>query len=106
LIKNYGRILTLMSPFIPHISSECLSNIDQKTSKWPVVSKEDLIEENVNFVVQINGKKRALLNVKRDVDEKTILKEVHENKETEKFLQNQKIVKIIFIPNRLINIIL
>ena len=106
LVRNYAKILTLMSPFIPHFSSECLSNIDQKISKWPVVSKEDLIEENVNFVVQINGKKRALLSVKRDLDQKAILKEVHINKGAEKFLQNQKILKIIFVPNRLINIIL
>jgi len=106
LIENYGRILTLMNPFIPHFSSECLSNLDQKSLKWPLVSKEDLIEENINFVVQINGKKRALLNVKRDVSKEIILKEIHGNKETEKFLQNQKILKIIFIPNRLINIIL
>ncbi len=106
LIENYGRILTLMNPFIPHFSSECLSNLDQKSLKWPLVSKEDLIEESINFVVQINGKKRALLNVKRDVSKEIILKEIHGNKETEKFLQNQKILKIIFIPNRLINIIL
>ncbi len=106
LIENYRKILILMSPFIPHFTSECLNNINQNRINWPVVSKKELIEENVNFVIQINGKKRALLNVKRDTDEKNILKEIQLNKETEKLLKNQRIQKTIFVSNRLINIII
>ena len=64
-----------------------------------------VIEDNINFVIQINGKKKALLEVKRDIDEKTILKKIQETgNETEKFLKDQKIKKTIFIPNKLINI--
>jgi leucyl-tRNA synthetase len=106
LIENYIKILTLMNPFMPHLSNECLSSIKQKVDNWPKVSKEDLIEENINFVVQLNGKKRALLNVKRDLDEESILKEILKNIETEKLLKNQRIQKTIFVSNRLINIIL
>ena len=106
LIANYSKILTLMSPFIPHFSSECLSTIKIEGMKWPIVVKEDLIEENINFVVQINGKKRGLLNVKRNTIEKSILKEILNNKDTEKLLLDQKIKKTIFIPNRLINLII
>jgi len=106
LIENYKKILILMSPFIPHFTSECLDNLGIKQIIWPTVSKEELIEEEINFVVQINGKKRALLKVKRDMDENTILKEIRSNIETTKLLQNQKIQNIIFVSNRLINIIL
>ena len=106
LIANYSKILTLMSPFIPHFSSECLSTIKIEGMKWPIVVEEDLIEEDINFVVQINGKKRGLLNVKRNTIEKSILKEILNNKDTEKLLLDQKIKKIIFIPNRLINLII
>ncbi len=106
LIKNYRKILILMSPFIPHFTNECLSLIEQKKIDWPTVSKDQLIEENINFVIQINGKKRALLKVKRDINEINILKEVRLNKETEKLLKDQKIQKTIFVSNRLINIII
>ncbi len=106
LIENYKKILIIMSPFIPHFTSECLSNIDEKKIKWPTVTKEQVIEENINFVVQINGKKRALLRVKRDLSEKDILKEIQLNKETQKLIIDQKIQKTIFVSNRLINIIL
>ena len=106
LIENYGKILILMSPFIPHFTSECLSSIGQKDLRWPTVAKDQLIDENINFVVQINGKKRALLKVKRDMDETKILREIHLNKDTEKLLRDQKIRKTIFVSNRLINIII
>ena len=106
LIINYKKILTLMSPFIPHFTSECLSNIGQDKIEWPIVSKDQLIEENINFVVQINGKKRGLLKVKRGINEQDILKEIILNKETEKLLRDQKIQKTIFVSNRLINIII
>ncbi len=107
LIENYEKILLLMLPFIPHLANECLYAIKKKNFKWPVVAGEQLIEDEIVFVVQINGKKRALLNVKRDIDEKTLLKKIKTDcKEVEKFLENQKINKIIFVSNRLINIIL
>jgi len=108
LIENYRKILILMSPFIPHFTSECLSyfNQEKKLMNWPIVSKEELIEEEVNFVIQINGKKRALLKVKRDVDESEILNELKLNTQTKKLIKDQKIQKTIFVSNRLINIIL
>ena len=66
-----------------------------------------MIEDNIKFVVQINGKKRKIINVKRDIGEQALLEEIQKNnKETEQFLKNKKIKKTIFIPNRLINIIL
>ena len=106
LIENYKKILILMNPFIPHFSNECLNTINENQINWPKISKEDLIEEDINFVVQINGKKRAILKVKRDVVEKEILEIIKTNLEIEKFLKDQKIKKSIFVPNRLINIIL
>ena len=106
LIENYKKILILMNPFIPHFSNECLNTINENQIKWPKISKEDLIEEDINFVVQINGKKRAILKVKRDVVEKEILEIIKLNLEIEKFLKDQTIKKSIFVPNRLINIIL
>ena len=106
LIENYKKILILMNPFIPHFSNECLNTINENKISWPKISKKDLIEENINIVVQINGKKRTILNVKRDVVEKEILEIIKTNLEIEKFLKNQTIKKSIFVPNRLINIIL
>ena len=106
LIENYKKILVLMNPFMPHFTNECLDSIGQSEINWPTVSIKDLIEEEINFVVQINGKKRGILKIKRDLTEKEILRILETNQELEKFLKGQRFKKIIFVPNRLINIII
>jgi len=106
LIENYRKILILMNPFIPHFSNECLSTINKNQISWPTIAMEDLIEDKISFVVQINGKKRAILNVKRDMIKNDILETIKINKIIEKFLKDQKIKRTIFVPNRLINIII
>jgi len=106
LIENYIKILILMNPFIPHFSNECLNIINEDQINWPVIAEEDLIEEKINFVVQINGKKRAILNIKRDMIKNDIIEIIKINTEVEKFFKEQKIKKSIFVPNRLINIII
>jgi leucyl-tRNA synthetase len=106
LIENYKKILILMNPFIPHFSSECLSFIDESQISWPSVSKDDLIEDEIIFVVQINGKKRAILKVNRDITEYQVLEKIKTNKEIQKNFEGQKIKRSIFILNKLINIII
>jgi leucyl-tRNA synthetase len=106
LIENYKKILILMNPFMPHFSNECLNTIGENQINWPTVSEEDLIEDKINFVVQINGKKRAILNIKRDAIESDVLETIKVNQEVEKFLKSKEIKKSIFVPNRLINIII
>ena len=95
-----------MTPFIPHFTNECLNNFNQEQINWPIVDKKDLIEENVSLVVQINGKKRAILKVKRDTKENEILEKVVSNQEMGKNFKEKKIKKTIFVSNRLINIII
>ena len=95
-----------MNPFIPHFSNECLKSINEDQINWPKVSKEDLVEEEINFVVQVNGKKRSVIKVKRDIIEKDVLEKIKLNQEIKNFIKNQEIKKTIFVPNRLVNIII
>ena len=106
LIKNYKKILVLMNPFIPHFSNECLKSINEDEINWPKVSKKDLVEEEINFVIQVNGKKRSVIKVKRDIIEKDVLEKIKLNQEIKNFIKNQEIKKTIFVPNRLVNIII
>jgi len=106
LVENYRKILILLNPLIPHFSNECLSTINEYQINWPSVSKKDLIEDEINFVVQINGKKRAILKLKKDMIVGEILETIKLNQEIEKFINHQEIKKSIFVPNRLINIII
>ena len=107
LIENYTKILITIIPIIPHFSNEALSLItkDSKIS-WPTFDKNLFLENNVSIVVQINGKKRALLVVKRDVKDEELLEKIKNNNNLKKYLDNNEIKKKIFIRNKLINLII
>ena len=63
-----------MSPVIPHFSNECLSLLNNNIEvKWPDVDKKLLIEENIKFVVQINGKTRGVIDTKRQSSENDLI---------------------------------
>ena len=106
LLKNYKIILTMFSPVIPHFTSECLSDFEQKNLSWPTVDGSLVDDERINYVIQINGKKRDLVNFSKDTSQEDLLNQIKTNKIVDKFLKNKNIKKVIFVKNRLINIIL
>ena len=109
LIESYNNILKLLNPFIPHFASECFeefSNYKKIDTSWPEANKELLKNETVNLVVQINGKKRDILIVKKDINENELLKMVNSNEKIKNFIINKKIMKRIFVPNKIINLII
>ena len=101
------KILYLMLPLIPHFASECLSELESDNEKkWPVVNNQFLTTNNINIVIQINGKKRSLINVLKDINEEEIIKQIKKNTNTKKYLDNKNIIRTIFIKNKLINLII
>jgi len=107
LKDNYYKILICFLPIIPHFASECLEDIGfQNEYNWPKHDEKALEEETISIVVQINGKKRSILNTKKGLGETEILDYSKKDKNIFKYLDNKKIVKIIFIKDKLINILL
>ena len=102
----YIKILLTMYPFIPHIISESLNNLNfQDEKNWPSVEKKYLEKNEIELVIQINGKKRSIIKVERNEDESALLMKVKKDEKIMKFLNNQPITKYIFVKNRLINLI-
>ena len=107
IIKNYTKILTIISPIIPHFAFECLKNLNTNEKlNWPKYDEKLLIENIIPFVIQINGKKRDLIKIERDAEEKEVMKIIYQQENINKYLNNKEIKKKIFVPNRLINIII
>ena len=104
--ENYGKILTIIMPVIPHFSSECLKMINMKEPVWPDYDEKIIIEDKINFVIQINGKKRGLLQLNKDKSKDEVLEFVKKDLSLSKYLENKKINKVIFVPKKLINIII
>ena len=107
LKENYKKILICFTPVIPHFSNHCLDDLDFTNDLiWPAYNKKALIKDEINFVIQINGKKRALIKTKKDISEESLLKVIKLDKNINRYLSNYKIKKVIFVKNRLINILI
>jgi leucyl-tRNA synthetase len=106
LVENYKKILVTISPVIPHFSDECMKmlNINEKML-WPKVNEKFLLEENIKFIIQINGKTKKIILSKKDTSEDLLLEKIENDNKLNEFIKNKNIQKKIFIPNKLINIL-
>ena len=96
-----------MKPILPHLISECLTEIKSDSiDLWPKADPKFLEKDNVDIVIQINGKKRSIINIKKDVNEETLTKEIRKDAKIIKYLENGNIIRSIFVKNKLINLII
>ena len=106
LIANMIKVMKLMIPFTPHLAYECLTNLSCKElNQWPKVNKKTVEDSEIKMVVQINGKTRDVLNVKRNLAEVEIAELVNKSLKANKYIINKKVLKTIFIKNKIINYI-
>ncbi len=107
LQNNFIKILTVMSPVIPHLAFECLNHLNEKKEiKWPEVNKEFLKTDEKIIVIQINGKKRNTITINKEIDEKQLIAKITDTKLVDKYIADKKIIKTIYIKDKLINIII
>ena len=107
VIDNYKKILICLMPIVPHFSSEAISDLKIKDNiEWPNYDESLLIEETIPCVIQINGKKRSLINAEKDLKQELLFELVKKDKLLDKYLKNISIKKIIFVKNRLMNILI
>ena len=107
LLINYKKILFLMVPLIPHFAFECLENLEETDNKdWPVADKKFLDSNNVNIVIQINGKKKSIINTIKGINEEDLIGQVKNDIKIKKIIDNKNIIKSIFIKDKLINLII
>ena len=104
--ENYYKILQIIFPIMPHISLECMESLGRNLNfTWPLPDKSQLVENNVNIVIQINGKKKGLINVIKDETENIVYKKAILEKNIQKNLENSEIIKKIYVKNRIMNLI-
>ena len=104
-VEYIVNFIKLMVPFAPHIAYECLELHNCKDADvWPKI-KNNIINE-VKIAIQINGKTRDVVNAKKDIEEQRMRNIVEKESKAFKFIENKKILKIIFVKNRIINYII
>ena len=105
LSNNLIKILKVMIPFVPHLANECLELLKcSNNNKWPDISGENELEE-IKMAVQINGKTRDVIKIKKDLMEKDVNNFIIKNSKAKKYLDRKKTIKIIFVKNKIINYI-
>lgn len=99
----------LIAPLAPHLAEELWETLGQGDSvfnaKWPEYSDEMLEEDTVEIVVQINGKVRAKFQANADIEEKEALETAKGIDKIKKYLEEGQIVKEIYVPGKLVNIV-
>ncbi len=106
--EELNIFLILLSPFAPHISDEILQNLNLPISsnqKWPKYDEEKCKQKEIEMVVQINGKIKEKIKIPSDSNKDDILNLVHKNPNIIKLLNGKSIIKEIFVPNKLVNIV-
>ena len=107
LLSNYQKIIKMMMPIIPHFANECFDQLNISNNyKWPNVESSFLKKKKFDIVIQINGKKRGLINTKLDLEENDVLDLVKKDQNINKYLSDQIIRKKVYIKNKLMNIII
>ncbi len=107
LLNNYKKILFLMMPIIPHFSSECLEDLKIKDDKvWPIANKKFLINNEIEIVIQINGKKRGLYECTKGITEENLIISIKKDKKIQKFLDKKVMIRSIYVKDKLINLII
>src|SRR4030042_6163439 len=107
--SDFEKFLILLSPFAPHLAEELWFKLGHKKSifyeKWPIFDPKLIKEETFELVVQINGKVRDKISAPIDISEKEAGELALEGEKIQKWIEGKEVKKIIFVKNRLVNII-
>ena len=72
---------------------------------WPKIDEKYFENENINLVIQINGKKRDVIEIEKDTSEDTIMNIIKNNEKLRNHIMGKEIIKKILVPNKIINLI-
>ena len=107
--KAIKDLILILSPFTPHICEEMWHDIGQNESvavmSWPEFDESALVKDEVEVIVQINGKLKDKLSVANNLDKAALEKTAMESDKIQALLDGKTVVKVISIPNKLINIV-
>ena len=103
------KLSKILQPFVPHISEELWHEINGDdlciNKEWPV-EKISQRKININIAIQINGKTRDVIQADISASKEEVLKMINVNKKIQKYLQNKKIIKEIYVPGKIINLVI
>jgi leucyl-tRNA synthetase len=110
VMRSAMETLTLLlSPIVPHFAEELWAGLDNTSSvllaKWPSFLEAALEKDERVIVIQVNGKLRSKFSVDPDVAEETIKQIALDDERAKKFTNGKEIKKVIYVKDKLVNIV-
>ncbi|MBU0279251.1 leucine--tRNA ligase [Gemella sp. zg-1178] len=108
--KKYALgFIQLLAPFAPHLAEEMWAIYGNAETlayaSWPTYDESKLVSNTVEIVVQVLGKVRTKLELAKDLSKEELEKQVLDNKEVQTLIEGKNLVKVISVPNRLVNLV-
>jgi len=108
-VTEFNYLLQILAPLAPHLSEELWEKLGNQDSifksAWPQYDPELIKDDNFNLAVSVNGKLRATILVATGITEDEAVKSAQANEIIKKWLAGKEIVKLVFVPGRLLNIV-
>lgn len=103
-------LLILVNPFAPHVTEEMWSTLGYgemlaKDASWPAYDPEKCVDSTIEIAVQVNGKLRGKLMVAADISAEDAIAAAKTDEKVQSFLNDKNIVKEIYVPGKLVNIV-
>ncbi|MET0009840.1 MAG: leucine--tRNA ligase [Candidatus Thiodiazotropha sp. 6PLUC4] len=107
--EGISLVLRLLAPIAPHVTHHLWGALgfgdEILESEWPQPDEQALKQESLPYVVQVNGKVRATIQVAADADKSAVEKIALENENVKRFIGDSTVRKVIVVPNKLVNVV-
>ena len=101
------KLSIILQPFVPHISEEIWSNLGKKTlcinETWP--TEEVKKKTNIKIAIQINGKTKEIIQIEDRISKEEVLDIVKNNNKIKKNLIGKNIIREIYVPGKIVNLV-
>ena len=92
LKENFSKLMKILIPFVPHLAHECLEQLGAKDiNVWPKIDRKLRLNEKIKIAIQINGKTKEIIEVRKDLDEKDVINECKKVKKINEYLVKNKV---------------
>jgi leucyl-tRNA synthetase len=109
IIESTKCMILLLSPFVPHFSSEAwehLAREDIGQESWPSYDEKLIVDDKVTIAVQVNGKLKGTIEAVKDSKNELIEKQALELQNVQKHINGKSVKKVIVIKNRIVNVVI
>jgi len=107
--EGMRALATMLAPFVPHFACEISERLGMEemavVSSWPQVDEAAMAQDEITLVVQIQGKKRGEITIAKDAGQDEAIAAAQADVSISKWLDAMRIVKVILVPGRLLNIV-